>query len=224
MAARMGALIDPATKKARDGAIAKVDDHTVKLSLKKPDITIIPGMTDYPGLIVHHDFEKDGKDLVKHPIGTGRVRARFVRGRQEGGVQAADQRQVVGRRRLPRRRRVHRLRPRHFRHRQRLRIAGARLHDEDRRRLCGDPGQVRPRALRRPDVGDHRRAHQRQAEALRRPARAQRAADGGRQRDHSQARHRRTTARSARTSTSRRSTRNMRSCRRSRATSPAPRS
>ena len=65
------ALIDPATKKARDGAITKVDDHTVKLSLKKPDITIIPGTTDYPGLIVHHDFEKDGKDLVKHPIGTG---------------------------------------------------------------------------------------------------------------------------------------------------------
>ena len=33
MAARMGALIDPATKKARDGAIAKVDDYTVKLTL-----------------------------------------------------------------------------------------------------------------------------------------------------------------------------------------------
>ena len=71
MAARMAALIDPATKKARDGAITKVDDHTVKLTLQKPDITIIPGMTDYPGLIVHRDFEKDGKDLVKHPIGTG---------------------------------------------------------------------------------------------------------------------------------------------------------
>ena len=71
MAARMAALIDPATKKARDGAITKVDDHTVKLTLKKPDITIIPGMSDYPGLVVHRDFEKDGKDLIKHPIGTG---------------------------------------------------------------------------------------------------------------------------------------------------------
>src|SRR5271166_5882818 len=71
MAARMAALIDPATKKAREGAIAKVDDHTVKLSLKKPDITIIPGMSDYPGLIVHRDYEKDGSDLIKHPIGTG---------------------------------------------------------------------------------------------------------------------------------------------------------
>ena len=71
MAARMAALIDPATKKAREGAITKVDDHTVKLSLQKPDITIIPGMSDYPGLIVHRDFDKDGLDLIKHPIGTG---------------------------------------------------------------------------------------------------------------------------------------------------------
>lgn len=71
MAARMAALIDPATKKARAGAIAKVDDHTVKLTLGKPDITIIPGMTDYPGLVVHRSFDETGKDLVKHPIGTG---------------------------------------------------------------------------------------------------------------------------------------------------------
>jgi len=71
MAARMASLIDAATKKARDGAIVKVDDFTVKLKLLKPDITIIPGVTDYPGLVVHRDFDKDGKDLVKHPIGTG---------------------------------------------------------------------------------------------------------------------------------------------------------
>ena len=71
MAARMASLIDPATKKAREGAIVKVDDYTVKLKLQKPDITIIPGVSDYPGLIVHRNFEKDGKDLVKHPIGTG---------------------------------------------------------------------------------------------------------------------------------------------------------
>jgi peptide/nickel transport system substrate-binding protein len=71
MASRMASLIDPATKKARDGAITKVDDFTVKIKLPKPDITIIPGVSDYPGLIVHRDFDKDGKDLVKHPIGTG---------------------------------------------------------------------------------------------------------------------------------------------------------
>jgi peptide/nickel transport system substrate-binding protein len=71
MAARVSSLIDPATKKARSGAITKVDDHTVKLTLAKPDITIIVGVTDYPGLIVHPSFDSTGKDLVKHPIGTG---------------------------------------------------------------------------------------------------------------------------------------------------------
>jgi peptide/nickel transport system substrate-binding protein len=71
MAARMASLIDPDTKQARKGAIERVDDYTVKLKLQKPDITIIPGVSDYPGLIVHRNFDKDGKDLVKHPIGTG---------------------------------------------------------------------------------------------------------------------------------------------------------
>lgn len=55
----------------RDGAIVKVDSHTVKLSLLKPDITIIPGMADYPALIVHRDFEKNGGDLKTNPVGTG---------------------------------------------------------------------------------------------------------------------------------------------------------
>ena len=136
MAARMAALIDPTTKKARDGAITKVDDYTVKLTLKKPDITIIPGMSDYPGLVVHRDFEKDGKDLVKHPIGTGA----FELVSFEVGKKAAFKRRTNGKwwggDALSRRRRVHRLRPRHFRDRQRLRIEGARLHDEDRRGLC----------------------------------------------------------------------------------------
>jgi peptide/nickel transport system substrate-binding protein len=71
MAARMAALIDPDTKQARKDAILRVDDFTVKLKLQKPDITIIPGVSDYPGLIVHRNYEKDGKNLVTHPIGTG---------------------------------------------------------------------------------------------------------------------------------------------------------
>ena len=71
MAARMGALVDPGTKKARDGAITKVDDHTIKVKFPAPDITFIPGVSDYPGIIVHRDFEKNGSNLVSHPIGTG---------------------------------------------------------------------------------------------------------------------------------------------------------
>ena len=71
MAARVGALIDPKTGKAKDGAITKVDDLTVKLKLGEPDIAIIPGFTDYPALVVHRDFDKDGADPIKKPIGTG---------------------------------------------------------------------------------------------------------------------------------------------------------
>ncbi|ANT51384.1 ABC transporter substrate-binding protein [Mesorhizobium amorphae] len=71
MAARVGALIDAKTGKAQDGAITKVDDHTVKLKLNEPDIAIIPGLTDYPALVVHRDFDKDGADPIKKPIGTG---------------------------------------------------------------------------------------------------------------------------------------------------------
>jgi peptide/nickel transport system substrate-binding protein len=68
MAARMASLVNPDTKQARDGAITKVDDMTVKLTLSGSDISIIPGMADYPGLIVHRSF--DG-DWVANPLGTG---------------------------------------------------------------------------------------------------------------------------------------------------------
>ena len=69
MAARMGTLIDANSNKAADGAITKVDDHTVKLKTSASDITIIPGMCDYPALIVHRDFDKN-PDTLKMP-GTG---------------------------------------------------------------------------------------------------------------------------------------------------------
>ena len=69
MAARVGALIDAATGKAKDGAITKVDDHTVKLKLNEPDISLIPNFTDYPALVVHRSFGND--DPISKPIGTG---------------------------------------------------------------------------------------------------------------------------------------------------------
>ena len=56
MAGRMGTLIDANTNKAAEGAITKVDDHTVKLKTSQSDITIIPGMADYPAIVVHRDF------------------------------------------------------------------------------------------------------------------------------------------------------------------------
>ncbi len=69
MAGRVGTLIDEKTKKAADGAITKVDDHTVKLKASASDITIIPGFCDYPAIIVHRDFDKS-PDMLKTP-GTG---------------------------------------------------------------------------------------------------------------------------------------------------------
>ncbi len=69
MAARMASLIDDATGKAADGAITVVDSHTVKLTCKAPDITIIPGMADYPASIVHSSF--DASDILGNPVGTG---------------------------------------------------------------------------------------------------------------------------------------------------------
>jgi peptide/nickel transport system substrate-binding protein len=53
---------------ARAGAIEKVDDHTVRLNLPAPDITIIPNFCDYPALIVHRGFTGD---LTAEPVGTG---------------------------------------------------------------------------------------------------------------------------------------------------------
>jgi peptide/nickel transport system substrate-binding protein len=71
MAARVGALIDDKTGKAKDGAITKVDDHTVKLKLNEPDISLIPNFTDYPALVVHRNFDADGADPIAKPVGTG---------------------------------------------------------------------------------------------------------------------------------------------------------
>lgn len=71
MAGRMATLIDAETGMAGAGVIEKLDDHTVRLNLPNPDITIIPGFADYPALIVHPSFDETGADLAANPIGTG---------------------------------------------------------------------------------------------------------------------------------------------------------
>ncbi|MGR3637127.1 MAG: ABC transporter substrate-binding protein [Shimia sp.] len=69
MAGRFGTLIDADTGKAVDGGIVVVDSHTVQLNLPKPDISLIPGMADYPAAIVHSSHNPD--DMLTNPIGTG---------------------------------------------------------------------------------------------------------------------------------------------------------
>ncbi|MBV1866819.1 MAG: ABC transporter substrate-binding protein [Marinosulfonomonas sp.] len=69
MAGRFATLIDATTEKALDGAIEVVDDHTLKLNLPSPDITLIAGMADYPSAIVHQSY--DNGNPADNPIGTG---------------------------------------------------------------------------------------------------------------------------------------------------------
>jgi peptide/nickel transport system substrate-binding protein len=69
MAGRFATLIDPATNRALDGAIEVIDAQTVRLNLPKPDISLIPGMADYPAAVVHESFEPE--TMLTNPIGTG---------------------------------------------------------------------------------------------------------------------------------------------------------
>ncbi len=55
----------------KDGAVVKVDDHTVRITLPASDIALVPNLCDYPALIVHRSFDATGASLAKNPIGTG---------------------------------------------------------------------------------------------------------------------------------------------------------
>ncbi len=68
MAARMATLIDDATGMAREGAIEVVDDTTVVLRTSSPDISIIPGMADYPAAVVHASYDPTNPNVF---VGTG---------------------------------------------------------------------------------------------------------------------------------------------------------
>ena len=58
-------------QRERPGAVEKVDDHTVRLNFLKPVLSVPENLYNYPTAIVHRDFEKNGKDLSKSPVGTG---------------------------------------------------------------------------------------------------------------------------------------------------------
>ncbi|MDH3472671.1 MAG: ABC transporter substrate-binding protein, partial [Rhodospirillales bacterium] len=53
------------------GAIEKVDDHTVRLNLNRPELSIPENLYNYPTAIVHRRFSDEGGDLSKNPVGTG---------------------------------------------------------------------------------------------------------------------------------------------------------
>lgn len=54
-----------------EGAVEKIDDHTVRFHLTTPDLSLPESMGDYPALIVHRRFSDEGGDFGKNPVGTG---------------------------------------------------------------------------------------------------------------------------------------------------------
>lgn len=71
MATRMGGLVDSETGKLREGGLDRIDDHTVRINLPKPDLSIIASMADYPALIMHRSYDGDTDPLVALSITTG---------------------------------------------------------------------------------------------------------------------------------------------------------
>lgn len=68
MAGRMATLVDADTQKMITGSVSATDSHTVLVKMPKPDISIIPGIADYPSAVVHSSYDPDqGGDIV----GTG---------------------------------------------------------------------------------------------------------------------------------------------------------
>lgn len=65
------------------GAVEKVDDHTVRLNLNQPELSIPENLYNYPTAIVHRRFSEEGGDLSKNPVGTGAFElAEFAIGQQ----------------------------------------------------------------------------------------------------------------------------------------------
>ena len=57
-----------------EGATERVDDHTVRLHMNRPEIAVPESFGDYPALLVHRRFSQEGGDLSKNPVGTGPYR------------------------------------------------------------------------------------------------------------------------------------------------------
>lgn len=53
------------------GAVEKIDKHTVRINLNRPELAIPENLYNYPTAIVHRRFDEMGANLAKNPIGTG---------------------------------------------------------------------------------------------------------------------------------------------------------
>jgi peptide/nickel transport system substrate-binding protein len=78
-------------KRMIEGAVEKVDDHTVRLNMSRAVLSVPENLYNYPTAIVHRKFDEMGADLSKNPIGTGpyemaeyKVGERFVAKKRKG--------------------------------------------------------------------------------------------------------------------------------------------
>ncbi len=70
-------------RRMTEGAVEKIDDHTVRLNLNSAALSIPENLYNYPTAILHRRFEEEGGDLSKNPVGTGPYRlAKFVVGEE----------------------------------------------------------------------------------------------------------------------------------------------
>jgi peptide/nickel transport system substrate-binding protein len=96
MATRMGALVDPDTGVAREGAIEVVDDMTVQITYPSSDITLVPGIADYPG---RDPAPRPDRDQPARPRGRHRrLPHHELRGRRAGTARKEPRSHVLGRR------------------------------------------------------------------------------------------------------------------------------
>jgi hypothetical protein len=58
-------------KRMNEGAVEKVDDHTVRIHLSGGVLSIPENLYNYPTAIVNRRFDEEGGDLAKNPVGTG---------------------------------------------------------------------------------------------------------------------------------------------------------
>jgi peptide/nickel transport system substrate-binding protein len=59
------------TRRMTKGAVEKVDDHTVRLHLNSPVLSIPESLYNYPTAILHRRFAEEGGSLARNPVGTG---------------------------------------------------------------------------------------------------------------------------------------------------------
>ena len=59
------------SKRMIEGAVEKIDEHTVRLNLARAELAIPENLYNYPTAIVHRRFDEEGGDLSKNPVGTG---------------------------------------------------------------------------------------------------------------------------------------------------------